>query len=606
MDHKATVVHVTHEAVGKIGGIGAVLDGIFTSKAYLEATGRSIIISPLFSMEGTAENRLGTDGQVLYSSRDGLVKSSYHNNFRSIENQYNVDIVYGRRNFIDSRTGIKSSPEVLLIDVTRIDPEPINNFKGHVFSEFGISSNLYEHIWEYEQWMRLGPPAIAALKAIGAAGQECPTVIISHEFMGMPTVLAAKLDYNYDFKTVFYAHEVATVRQIVENSPGHDTMFYNVMAQAQKENLYVSDIFGSQSHFFKHALVEASRFCDNILAVGDYVADELRFLMPEFASADIDITYNGIPAFEISLDEKLESRERLRQYCYNLLEYRPDFIFTHVTRLVKSKGLWRDLEVLKHIDNEFAVSNKTAVMFILSTEVCQRRSRDIQKMEQAYNWPVAHREGMPDMSGGETDFYATVQEFNAKCRNVKIVFINQFGFTQANCGQRMPEDMEFMDIRKGSDVEFGQSIYEPFGIAQFEPLSFGGICVVSSVCGCAGFIKVISNADDTKNVIIADYTQLGDLGLADIKDFKAIDKNIRKQIEERVSKKVAIEICARLPKNNEELTEMILSGYNLAKHMSWENVVSFYVLKSLSKAVKKNRDNLVSSYLRAQQERVSL
>jgi hypothetical protein len=27
----------------------------------------------------------------------------------------------------------------------------------------------------------------------------------------------------------------------------------------------------------------------------------------------------------------------------------------------------------------------------------------------------------------------------------------------------MPADMEFMDIRKGSDVEFGQSIYEPFG-----------------------------------------------------------------------------------------------------------------------------------------------
>ena len=26
--------------------------------------------------------------------------------------------------------------------------------------------------------------------------------------------------------------------------------------------------------------------------------------------------------------------------------------------------------------------------------------------------------------------------------------------------------MEYADIRRGSDVEFGQSIYEPFGIAQ--------------------------------------------------------------------------------------------------------------------------------------------
>ena len=46
--------------------------------------------------------------------------------------------------------------------------------------------------------------------------------------------------------------------------------------------------------------------------------------------------------------------------------------------------------------------------------------------------------------------------------------------------------MSFLDIRRGSDVEFGQSIYEPFGIAMLEPLTYGAICVISSVCGCAG------------------------------------------------------------------------------------------------------------------------
>ena len=34
MSQKPTVVHVTHEATGKIGGIGAVLEGMFTSGAY--------------------------------------------------------------------------------------------------------------------------------------------------------------------------------------------------------------------------------------------------------------------------------------------------------------------------------------------------------------------------------------------------------------------------------------------------------------------------------------------------------------------------------------------------------------------------------------------
>ena len=67
-----------------------------------------------------------------------------------------------------------------------------------------------------------------------------------------------------------------------------------------------------------------------------------------------------------------------------------------------------------------------------------------------------------------------------------------------------------MDIRKGSDAEFGQSIYEPFGIAQVEPLSFGAICVVSNVCGCCGFIRRATDDREVPNVVIADYTQAAD------------------------------------------------------------------------------------------------
>ena len=47
-----TLIHVTHEAARKIGGIGAVLDGMLTAGAYREAVGRSILIAPLFTTEG--------------------------------------------------------------------------------------------------------------------------------------------------------------------------------------------------------------------------------------------------------------------------------------------------------------------------------------------------------------------------------------------------------------------------------------------------------------------------------------------------------------------------------------------------------------------------
>lgn len=592
MDHKTNVVHVTHEAIGKIGGIGAVLEGILTSNAYLENTGRTILVGTLFTTEGPVQNRLGPGGEVLYSSADGFVGTGYAEAFRSIEKFFNVDIAYGRKLYEDKRTGVKSMPEVLLIDVRQTNKAPINEFKSRLFNEFGIMSHLYEHLWDYEEWVRLAPPAIAAIKAIGAVTHNEATIVISHEFMGMPTVLAAKIDRNSNFKTIFYAHEVATVRRIVEEKNGHDTMFYNVMKAAQAEGASLPEVFGDQSSYAKHALVEASRYCDNVLVVGDYVAEELRFLAHEFATANINLAYNGIPAYRISLEEKKQSKAKLQQYCQNLLSFVPDYVFTHVTRLVRSKGLWRDLRVLEKIEKGLRPLHKTAVMILLSTEVGLRRSHDILRMESEYHWPVVHHEGLPDLSGGETVFYRAVQEFNAKSRNIKMLFINQFGFEQQHCGMRMPEDMEFMDIRKGSDVEFGQSIYEPFGIAQLEPLSFGGICVLSSVCGCAGFIRKISCPEEIRNVIIADYTDLNGIKFNDIEDMLKIDVGIRNQIEHSVGEKVAMEILARLPKTDEEMVEMINTGYDLAAQMSWDVVVENYILPGFAKAAASHKTSI--------------
>jgi hypothetical protein len=595
MSNETTAVHVTHETVGKVGGIGAVLQGFFTSKSYLDSIDRSILVGPLFNTEGPVSERLGDDGEVLYSSIDGYLNSGNAPAFQKIEQYYSVGIVYGRRLFIDKQTGVKSSPEVILIDVRFINRAVINDFKKRLFENFGIQSHLHEHLWEFEQYLRLAPVAIDVLKAIGAAKDS--TVIISHEFMGMPTALAAVLEPCCNFKTIFYAHEVATMRRIVEEHHGHDTMFYNAMRRARKSGLFVNDVFGDQSTYFKHALVEASKYCDHIYAVGDYVMDELRFLAPEFENAKINIVYNGIPAYKISVQDKLASKEKLRRYCENLLGYKPDFIFTHVTRLVKSKGMWRDLRVLEHLEKQFRTQGKTAVLIVLSTEVSRRCSSDIYNMESTYNWPVAHREGWPDLSGGEANYYTAVQEFNTKSCNIKIIFINQFGFKPGRCGKRMPPDMEFMDIRKGSDVEFGQSIYEPFGIAQLEPLTFGGICVFSRVCGCLGFLRDITGGADVKNTIIADYTNLPANGHPEIEDILQINRPVRDRIEANESERVAMQICSRLPKSQAEVESMIKTGYDLAGNMSWDIVVKNYLLHGLKSVYKQSEDTKVPDEL---------
>jgi hypothetical protein len=584
-----TVVHVTHEAIQKIGGIGAVLQGLLTSQTYLNKATRNILVGAFWPSDDRGENRLGPQGEVLYSSLDSLYRSPLAPRFREIEQKFDVGIVYGRRRFMDKTTGVISSPEVLLIDVARYDPEKIGVFKFRLWKTFGIDSSRYDNIWDYEQWVRLAEPAIAALHALGAGSELEPCVILSHEYMGMPTALAAVMEgQSSRFRTIFYAHEVAPMRRVVEGNPGHDTMFYNVLRAAMNQGHYLEDAFGDQSGYYKHSLVKAARFCDGIFAVGDYVLKEIRFMGPDFVHVDAQVAYNGVPCWKISVEEKMASRQKLRSYCKTLLGFVPDYVFTHVTRLVPSKGLWRDLRVLEHVERMLGERNETAVLLALTTEVPARRGDDIRHMEATYHWPVVHREGLPDMSNGEAAYYEGVQEFNARSRNVKVIFINQFGFDQATCGQRMPADMEFMDIRKGSDVEFGQSIYEPFGIAQVEPISFGGICVFSNVCGCAGFVDKANDSKPTPNVIVADYTDLPGKSIRP-EELLNIGKIERDEIEHAVAQRVASELLERLPRTPAEFEKFIERGYALAQKMSWDAVARDYVLPGIQRAGRASR-----------------
>src|SRR5450432_2084446 len=124
-----TVVHVTHEAIQKIGGIGAVLQGLFTSPVYLAGAQRNILAGPYWHTDKVGEQRLGPEGEVLYSSLDSLYRSPLASTFRQIEQAFDVGIIYGRRRIVDKATGVVSSPEVLLIDVSRYDAKKLGLFK---------------------------------------------------------------------------------------------------------------------------------------------------------------------------------------------------------------------------------------------------------------------------------------------------------------------------------------------------------------------------------------------------------------------------------------------------------------------------------------------
>ncbi len=577
------LIHITHEAGVKVGGIGAVLNGLLGARAYNEAVGRSIVVGPynVHHREEMARLFAPTNGlRLLYLRQRGvaLVPPELGDAFRRIEDAFHVQILYGLRPF----GGVEH--EVLLIDASQIDGERAAAFKYSLWDGFGLDVARYEHDPEFRQFVELAEPAYAAIYHLA---QETPghRILLAHEWMGVPLTLAALARDASMWRTYFYAHEVATARLLVEAHPGHDTRFYNVLRLALQKDRSMADLFGPQDHFFKHALLTRAALFDGTLAVGDLVVEELRFADPAFAHKPIHLVYNGVPSARITLAEKQRSRALLQQYAHNLLDFTPDFIFSHVTRFVLSKALWRDIRVLEHLDRILARAGKTAVMFILSSaEPTGRPPEQVFRWEQDYGWPVGHRADNGDLLGLEVDFFFHVLEpFNARSRAVKAVLVNQFGWSRDRCGLRMPEAMSFMDLRRGTDVEFGQSIYEPFGIAQVEPLSFGALCVPSNVCGAVGFVqRATADFEAFPNVIVADYvTPPPDWSLLRAEDALGIDRAARDRIESRRSKRVAEAIAMRLPLTDEELGALLDLGQRAGQRMSWEVVVRDYLLPAL-------------------------
>jgi len=340
------IVHATHEAGVKVGGIGAVLDGLLGTQTYNERVNRTILVGAMDvgnreQMERLVapRNRLA----ILYSSlhSECAVQLDLSQQFQRIEQQHQVRLLYGTRSFGPARH------EIVLVDARHANPQRLNLYKASLYGHFGIQSDRYDSQPEYNLHINAAEAAYQVLQAIAG---DAEAIVIGHEFMGMPVCYSAMMHAPHRYRTVFYGHEVATVRPIVETHPGHDTMFYNVLSKALHSHRYLEDIFGDQSYQFKHALIRpAAAHCDNIFAVGDWVLREMQFLGPRWEQANIDVVYNGVPSYEITLDQKQDSRARLVEYCANLLGYEPDYVFTHVTRFVPSKGLWRDIRVMEQL-----------------------------------------------------------------------------------------------------------------------------------------------------------------------------------------------------------------------------------------------------------------
>jgi hypothetical protein len=483
-------IHITHEAVQKIGGIGSVIHGLCSTDGYKRFFRRTLLYGPLFTDGGDVTARLGKGGEVLYSSREGYDRREYGSLFAEIRGRFGVELVYGRRPLADEFDPSKQNRvEVLLVDVTRMVGAEVDRFKYRLWEEYGLKSDRFGD-WDYEQYLRIAVPYISLLDRLYP--EDAKFFHFAHEYMGVPSGLAALLDQgasNRRHRTFFYAHEVSPCRGVVERDPGHDIGFYANLARDQEKGATFEQTYGSQESSYRAQLVKRAALFDRVLAVSDLVKEEYLYFAPQADPERVVVTYNGIPIVSVAQEKKLAGRRLIQTAVRNLLGYTPDFIFTHVTRLVTSKALWRDITFLYFLEEILQKEKKTGVYILLSTLIGTGRDPWAVASLAQEGWPRTHREGWPDLVGAEVEIYRYLEEFNRKSSCLQGIFINQFGFSRRKCGAFVPEEAEFLDLRIGSDAEFGFSIYEPFGIAQLETLPFGGIAALSSACGSSYALK---------------------------------------------------------------------------------------------------------------------
>ena len=557
-----------------MGGIGAVLGDVCSLQAYKDFYDKTVFYGPLFELPTDTFAHLGEAGELFFSSHDGYDTGNYAQVFAEIIDKYNVEIVYGKRELVSEfDITCHNAIDVINVGIHKMKHDEIEKFKYALWKDFGIESHLYEDNWDYEQYLRIAIPFVEILESL--YGKDVSYYHFAHEYMGMASVLSVLMS-GRKHTTVFVAHEVTTARSLVESHPGHDISFYNILNKAAGHK-GLEDVFGSQKHNPRNELIKRAVHCDRMFAVGDHVKEEYLFLVPEVPAEKINVVYNGVSAKGVNIEQKRLSRAHIEKYVDTLFNFTPDVVFTHVTRLVASKGIWRDITLLYFLDEIFDARNLKGIYILLSTLVTMGRApQDIFKMESAYGWPVLHREGWPDLIGAEKDIYDYLQVFNSRSKAIKGVFINQFGFNRSRCGKRVPEDTEFADLRIASDAEFGFSIYEPFGIAQIETIPFGGVSILSSSCGAAVFLQEKFKDAAIKPFYILDYIAAG--RKMSYRALRNLTVQQRSDMENQILSKHVKHIFDILPLNWDKRQQYLLNAQKYASRISWEASARNYVL----------------------------
>jgi hypothetical protein len=488
--------------------------------------------------------------------------------------------------------------------LARAEFPPIQSLDA--FTDF-FKANPYDI--ELEFYLYSAPPLWEAAKVLMSVEWRVKpdeVTLFSHDWLGVPLFWAMKVDRSQDWsktRTVYFAHETRICRLIVEGilkdklrdevgrvcSPdGHDASFYKYLDGMGTINL--EDAFpgteGFKSIFYHQFNREAAKF-DRRVAVGSNVIRETELILrglPNARPPDTKLCPNGIPNVldgvkeEKRLDAVMVARDRLKAFARkNFNNFEADWIFTSVNRCEISKSPWRNVEFFRR----FAEANpdRRALFIWLSRPKPIPDPEDVEKWKKDFLWPKDHRPRRlkGDLRSEEEALWTAILDLNRQYTGrFLILYINQFGWSEDCLGDLDLAGTSFLDLRLGTDVELGLSVYEPFGIAPLEPFSAGAVCVLSDACGCAAHLERLwkDGKISDHGFVVGKFTQ-HPLPPADVSL-----EDLRNTIEPAVYDKIIRALRNKLDAHHRSV--LLREAQAAMPHLSWKAAVSDHLLPAIS------------------------
>lgn len=508
--------------------------------------------------------------------------------------------------------GLSGDPRALFPDIRSLDS----------FSGF---DKMNGYLIELQFYFFAAAPLWQATRAL-VETLYCPgeMTLFAHDWLGVPLVWSAWLDRSGEggrvpASTVYFAHEARIARLLVEGTikdkveplrtrchpDGHDVSFYAYLCRLERATSPMSldeafpEVHGPYGgrafdDIFYHAINrQASRF-DRVVAVGENVKKETELILRgEERRPAVSLCPNGIPDFtapapkaegggapseeilEHKVKHQAEARERIVAFSRARFGFEPDVIFTAVNRCELSKAPWRNVDFFRAYLEAPKNQAKKALLIWLS------RPKPLPTREQTerwseWGWPVEHRsrDDGGDLRREEEVLWEMIRRHNEEgAGRFRILYINQFGWSREKLGALDPEETTFLDLRVGTDVEIGLSIYEPFGIAPLEPFSTGAVCVLSDSCGCAHHVRELQSRGFLSHhgFVVGSFTEreVEPSGI-DLDRLAAIETEVYSEMIPELERKL------RIPR-----ADRLVEAQAAMSHLSWETAAG-YLLQALN------------------------